>query len=378
MNRWVGLAAGAVLLLIGLYKVTDSSRDYIWDLPEGMPLPVVPDDNRMSKTKVRLGRWLFYDTRLSVNRSMSCGTCHLQQLAFTDGRQNAVGVTGEKHPRGSMSLVNVAYASRLTWANHLLGKLEVQALTPLFGEAPVEMGMAGKEAEIIELLRTDSRYRDLLPQAFPADEDPYSLLNAVRAISSFVRTVVSFNSPYDHFLAGDKDALSESQQRGMALFFSEKTECFHCHGGFNFTDSSTHSNSTIESVGFHNNGLYNIGMDGGYPAGNTGLNELTGKPRDMGRFKAPTLRNISITAPYMHDGSIHSLDGVLDHYQQGGRTIEVGAHAGHGSRNPYKSVFVRAFELSPSERVDLLSFLDALTDKTVLKNASLSDPWSNQ
>jgi len=343
-----------------------------------MPLPVVPDDNRMSKTKVRLGRWLFYDTRLSVNRSMSCGTCHLQQLAFTDGRQNAVGVTGEKHPRGSMSLVNVAYASRLTWANHLLGKLEVQALTPLFGEAPVEMGMAGKEAEIIELLRTDSRYRDLLPQAFPADEDPYSLLNAVRAISSFVRTVVSFNSPYDHFLAGDKDALSESQQRGMALFFSEKTECFHCHGGFNFTDSSTHSNSTIESVGFHNNGLYNIGMDGGYPAGNTGLNELTGKPRDMGRFKAPTLRNISITAPYMHDGSIHSLDGVLDHYQQGGRTIEVGAHAGHGSRNPYKSVFVRAFELSPSERVDLLSFLDALTDKTVLKNASLSDPWSNQ
>jgi len=371
----VGLTGGMVLLLVGLYTVTQPSRDYLWDLPEGMPLPVVPEDNPMSEIKVQLGRWLFYDSRLSANNSMSCGTCHLQHLAFTDGRRNAVGVTGQSHPRSSMSLVNVAYASRLTWANHLLGELEVQALTPLFGEAPIEMGMAGKEGVIVELLRTDSLYKDLFPQVFPTDEDPYSLLNVVRAISSFVRTVISFNSPYDYFLAGDKEALSASQQRGMALFFSEKTECFHCHGGFNFTDSSTHSNSAIESVGFHNNGLYNIGMDGGYPAGNTGLNELTGKRRDMGRFKAPTLRNIAITAPYMHDGSIHSLEGVLDHYQEGGRTIEAGAHAGHGSRNPYKSVFVRAFELSATERADLLSFLDALTDKTVLKKPSLSDPW---
>ena len=235
--------------------------------------------------------------------------------------------------------------------------------------------MAGREYEIVQLLRTDSRYKDLLPEAFPRDEDPYSLLNAVRGISSFVRSVVSFNAPYDRYLRGDEGALSVSAQRGMSLFFSEKTECFHCHGGFNFKDSSTHSSSTIESVGFHNNGLYNIGAHGGYPSGNTGLHELTGERRDMGRFKAPTLRNIAITAPYMHDGSIGSLDAVLDHYQQGGRTIEDGTYAGHGSRNPYKSVFVRRFELTATERRDLLNFFEALTDETVLKNPSLSDPW---
>ncbi|SVC25885.1 uncharacterized protein METZ01_LOCUS278739, partial [marine metagenome] len=136
-------------------------REYRWILPENMPVPVVPPDNPMTVTKVELGRWLFYDTRLSVNKTMSCGSCHVQHLAFTDERGNAVGVTGERHPRGSMSLVNAAYGSRLTWANHLLDRLEVQVLTPLFNEAPVEMGMAGREHEIVQLLRTDSRYKDL-------------------------------------------------------------------------------------------------------------------------------------------------------------------------------------------------------------------------
>ena len=162
----------------------------------------------------------------------------------------------------------------------------------------------------------------------------------------------------------------------QTLFFSEKTECFHCHGGFNFTDSSTHTSSRIESVGFHNNGLYNIGDNGGYPPGNTGLHDMTGKRRDMGRFKAPTLRNISLTAPYMHDGSIESLDAVLDHYQQGGRQIREGPYSGDGSRNPYKSVFVRAFELEETERADLLAFLDALTDRSVLTNPRFSNPFT--
>lgn len=373
--RWFVTAALLVVAGLALFLAGRPATEYRWNLPASMPPPAVPADNPMSAVKVELGRWLFYDRRLSINGTMSCANCHLQELAFTDARAQALGATGELHPRGSMSLVNAAYGSRLTWANYLLDRLEVQALTPMFGEAPVEMGMAGKDQVIIDLLRTDDRYRELVREAFPDDADPYSVLNTVRAIASFVRSIVSFDSAYDHYLQGDESAMSAAQVRGMNLFFSEKTECFHCHGGFNFTDSSTHASSRIESVGFHNNGLYNIDGQGAYPPGNTGLHELTGEPRDMGRFKAPTLRNIAVTAPYMHDGSIRTLGEVLDHYQQGGRKIAAGPFAGDGSRNPYKSVFVRAFDLTETDREDLLAFLGALTDESVRSNPDFSNPY---
>jgi cytochrome c peroxidase len=377
MVKSAALAAAAILGLAALVLLGRSERDYRWALPDGAPVPSVPADNPMSAIKVELGRWLFYDTRLSINGSMSCSSCHFQRLAFTDARARAVGATGELHPRGSMSLVNAAYASRLTWANHLLDRLEVQALTPMFGENPVEMGMAGREDDIVDLLRAESRYSKLMPQAFPDDDDPFSVLNAVRAIASFIRSIVSFESPYDRYQRGDQEAMSPSQIRGMQLFFSEKTECFHCHGGFNFTDSSTHENLVIESVGFHNNGLYNIDELGAYPAGNTGLHDMTGERRDMGRFKAPTLRNIAVTAPYMHDGSIETLDDALDHYLAGGRRISEGPFSGDGSRNPYKSVFVRRFELDDGERKDLLAFLNALTDESVLRDPKYSNPFGD-
>jgi len=371
------LAAVVTLLLIGIaaWFVSPPDDEYEWQIPVNIPQPLVPIDNPMSDIKVALGRWLFHDVRLSINDTTSCATCHIQSLAFTDGRPKSVGATGETHPRSAMSLVNVAYGSRLTWANPFLDRLEVQALTPMFGENPIEMGMAGREAEIVELLRSDVRYRELVPRAFPDDADPYSILNTVRAIASFVRSIVSFDSPYDRYLAGNSAAMTDAQLRGMALFFSEKLECFHCHGGFNFTDSSTHANAIVESVGFHNTGLYNIGPNGAYPEDNKGLLGLTGERRDMGRFRAPGLRNIGLTAPYMHDGSIATLDAVIDHYEQGGRSIEEGPFAGDGSRNPYKSVFVRQFEISESERADLLSFLHALTDESVTASSALSNPF---
>ncbi len=371
------LAIVVVLLTIGTlaWFFWSDTDDYRWRLPANIPQPSVPSDNLMSTVKVELGRWLFHDVRLSVNGTTSCATCHIQSLAFTDGKSRSIGATGETHPRSAMSLVNVAYVSRLTWANPFLDRLEVQALTPMFGEKPIEMGLAGRESGVVELLRTDARYSKLVPRAFPDDADPYSILNTVRAIASFARSIVSFDSPYDRYLAGDTNAMSHAQVRGMALFFSEKLECFHCHGGFNFTDSSTHAKAVVEAVGFHNTGLYNIDSNGAYPEDNKGLLELTGKRRDMGRFRAPGLRNIALTAPYMHDGSIATLDAVIDHYQQGGRLIREGPFAGDGSRSPYKSVFVREFELSKSERADLLSFLHALTDATVTKDPALSDPF---
>lgn len=363
------LALGAA----GWWWLRDSGYD--WSLGPDLPLPAVPADNPMSDVKVKLGRWLFHDTRLSVNGSMSCASCHIQALAFTDGRPRSVGATGELHPRGSMTLVNAAYAGRLTWANQLLERIEDQMLTPMFGEEPVEMGMAGREDRIIELLRSDPRYAELVPAAFPDDADPYSVVNTIRSIAAFVRTIISYDAPYDRYLRGDEAALSASAVRGMELFFSERLECFHCHGGFNFTDSTTHANSNIDRVGYHNTGLYNTDNNGAYPPDNTGLYDMTGQRRDMGRFKAPTLRNIAVTAPYMHDGSIATLDQVIDHYQRGGRLIEEGAYAGDGRYSPFKSEFVRGFDLTDAERSDLIAFLGALTDTSLLSDPALSDPF---
>lgn len=370
-----------VLIVVALIAVTwllaTRESGYDWRLPPDLPQPKVPLSNPITETKVELGRWLFYDTRLSGNKTMSCATCHIQSLAFTDGKARSIGSTGDVHPRSSMSLINVAYASRLTWANTLLEQLEDQALIPLLGDDPIEMGMSGRHAEIGELLRDEPNYRELAAKAFPNDEVPYSFLNAVRSIATFVRSLNSFESPYDAYLRGDANALSASQQRGMALFFSERVECFHCHGGFNFTDSSTHASATIDSVGFHNNGLYNLNGEGAYPEDNTGLYDMSGQIRDMGRFKAPSLRNIAVTAPYMHDGSIASLEAVIDHYSRGGRIVEEGPNAGDGRLSPFKSEFVTGFELSDAERNDLIDFFNALTDQSALTNEKWSDPFTH-
>jgi cytochrome c peroxidase len=374
MKRLLPALLGATCVAVAAYCFLDK-RDYEWSIPEQIPRPPVPADNPMSEAKVLLGRRLFYDTRLSINQTTSCASCHQQALAFTDGRPRAVGATGELHPRASMSLVNAAYLSRLTWANPLLEHLEDQALTPMFGDQPLEMGLGGHEDLLVDLLRSDSVYTVALPQVFPDDADPYSVLNAVRAIAAFVRSIVSFDSPYDRFQAGDTAALSESAQRGMELFFSERLECFHCHGGFNFTDSTTHENARVEQVGFHNTGLYNVDTNGAYPASNTGLYDMTGQRRDMGRFRAPTLRNIELTAPYMHDGSIATLEQVIAHYERGGRMIAEGPYAGDGRLSPFKSGFVRGFDIADRERSDLLAFLHALTDETVVSDPALANPF---
>ena len=367
----------ALFVGIGLFAIAgceDRGTTYQWDLPDGYPAPVVPADNPMTDLKVELGRWLFYDPRLSVTGDFACASCHRQSLSFTDGKPRAVGATGEMHPRGAMSLLNVAYASRLTWANPLLDKLEVQALTPLFGESPIEMGMSGREQTIIALIEGEPFYADAFRRAFPTDDDPYSILNVVRAVGSFVRSIVSFDAAYDRYIAGDLNAMTPAAVRGMDLFFSERFECFHCHGGINFTDSSTHSNALVETFGFHNTGLYNVNGAGAYPKDNTGLYDFTGERRDMGRFRAPSLRNVTLTAPYMHDGSIDSLEEVLDHYAAGGRQIASGPLQGDGAKSPFKSEFVPGFDMEEQERRDLLAFLASLTDESVLSEARFSNP----
>jgi cytochrome c peroxidase len=371
------LIFGVIAMLAAAAWWVSRQPAYEWQLPTDIPLPIVPADNLMTADKIELGRWLFYDTRLSGNKTMSCGTCHIQSLAFTDGKPSAIGSTGEIHPRSSMSLVNSAYASRLTWSNRLLDRLEDQALTPLLGDNPVEMGLGNEPDDFATLLRTEAKYRELTRRAFPNDTDPYSLLNGVRAISAFVRTIISFESAYDRYLRGDDGAMSEAAIRGIDLFFSERLECFHCHGGFNFTDSTTHANSNIDRVGYHNTGLYNLDGNGAYPQDNTGLFDMTGDRQDMGRFKAPSLPNIAVTAPYMHDGSVATLGDAIEHYRRGGRLIEEGANRGDGRLSPYKSEFVRGFELSDDEQRDLIEFLESLTDPSVLSDERFSNPLAD-
>lgn len=347
-----------------------------WQLPPGFPRPKVPADNPMSRAKVEVGRYLFYDTRLSGNQTFSCATCHQQGNAFADTRPRGVGSTGEVHPRGSMSLANVAYAPALTWANPNMRRLEQQALVPMFGEAPVELGLAGKEDELLARLRGDSRYAAMFAEAFPSDAAPISLTNVTRAIAAFERTLISGNAPYDRFQRGDSSAISRAAQRGALAFFDEKLECFHCHGGFTFTNSVDFAGKGFVEMEFHNTGLYNVHGAGRYPRDNPGLMEHSGDPADDGKFKAPTLRNIAVTAPYMHDGSVRTLDEAIDHYAAGGRTIGTGANAGVGRRNPNKSGFVKGFTLSPRERSDLLAFLRSLTDSSFLTDPRFANPYT--
>jgi len=354
---------------------SDQPPTYTWNLPKGFPKPSVPPDNPMTDAKVELGRHLFYDTRLSVNGKSSCATCHKQELAFTDGRAVSVGTTGQLHPRGSMSLVNIAYNATLTWSNPQMKKLEEQALIPMLGVNPVELGMKVGDG-FLPMLQADAKYRALFSQAFPKEEDPFTLKNVTKALACFERSIISARSPYDRYhYGGDDAAVSASAKRGEILFFNQHLSCFRCHGGFNFSDATTSEISVGRDVEFHNTGLYNLAAALSFPATNLGIYEHTQLAADVGKFKAPTLRNIAITAPYMHDGSIATLADVLDHYAAGGRTISQGPNAGIGRNNPNKDELIGGFTLSPQNRTDLIAFLESLTDEEVRHDPKFANPW---
>lgn len=390
MTRFVRLRAGlAPLLLCTLTACAGdemftaagpgATTNWQWNLPVGFPTPVVPAENPMTVEKVELGRHLFYDRRLSGNGTQSCASCHRQSLAFTDGRLLGVGSTGEVHPRNSMSLANIGYASVLNWGNPNLENLEQQALLPMFGEHPVELGLSGMEQELLTRVRNDTLYARLFSAAFPGAPTVVSVENITKALASFQRALVSGNSPYDRYtFRNERTALSPAAIRGEALFFSERTECFHCHAGVMFTASTNYVGKSFREQEYFNNGLYNVDGQGAYPSHNTGLAEFTGQARDMGAHKAPTLRNIALTAPYMHDGSIATLEEVLDHYARGGRLITSGPHAGDGRLSPRKNGFVNGFSITPEEKNDLLAFLRSLTDSSFVTDPRFANPWSAQ
>jgi cytochrome c peroxidase len=324
-----------------LFPAAAPAQDtYRWELPQGFPPPLVPADNPMTAIKVELGRYLFYDTRLSVNGKTSCATCHRQELAFTDARPTAIGTTGQVHTRNAMSLVNVAYSASLTWGDPHVRRLEDQAPIPIFGEQPIEMGL--READGVPApVTADRRYRDLFARAFPGESPAITIHNVVKAIAAFERTIVSAASPYDRYhYGGDNAAVSAAARRGETLFYSQPLSCFRCHGGFNFSDVIEYDGHPRRQPPTHTTGVASPGM-----------------------FKAPSLRNVALTAPYMHDGSLPTLEAVLDRYAAGGGHV------------PDQDPLIAGFPLSPAQRSDLIEFLRCLTDESILHDPRFANPW---
>jgi cytochrome c peroxidase len=352
-----------LVLMLGLAGGAAAGQ-YAWNLPEGFEPPPVPADDPMTVAKVQLGRHLFYDKRISGNGRQACASCHIQRLAFTDGRPRAVGSTGQVLARGSMSLVNVAWRKTLTWNNPSLTTLEQQMLIPLFGTNPVELGVEAEGNTFLSLARRDKRYQELFRRAYPDNPDRFRMVNVIRAIACFERTLISANSAWDvdwrqvqhlYGLKMDFSRSSEAARRGEVLFFEDKLSCGRCHGGNNFDSTVASAEEPQTETIFHDNGL---------GSGAPGLSQYTNAAADFGKFKAPTMRNIELTGPYMHDGSLPSLEAVIEHYRKGG---------GHTAN---QSPLVHGFELSPDERDDLLAFLRSLTDVSITRDPRFSDPWT--
>jgi cytochrome c peroxidase len=363
MKRY-GLAVTLALLVPCGVSVVAETEEFDWNLPPWMEPPLVPADNPMTRAKVDLGRRLFYDPHLSGSSYISCSRCHDPTRGFADGRPRAVGVTGQFHPRNSPGLANVAYQRALTWANPESMTLEEQARIPLFSEHPiVEMGISGFESSVLTHFANYPGYPQRFAAAFPERDGEISFDTIAKALAAFQRTLISARSDYDRFhFAGQPEAMSAAALRGEALFFSERLNCGACHSGWHFTDA-------IPQPRFHNTGLYNLDGAGALPEGNQGLIEHTGRPEDMGRFRTPSLRNVALTAPYMHDGSIATLAEVIEHYAAGGRA------APGGSRSPLASPLIRGFRLTGTERADLIAFLESLTDRTFAEDPRHHTPF---
>jgi cytochrome c peroxidase len=338
------LAPGSFATVAQAADPASPQEEYAWTLPRGFPRPAVPADNPMTAEKVGLGRLLFYEPRLSLGARHACATCHDQALAFTDGKARAIGATGEAHPRSAMSLANVAYNPAYTWTDAGFGSLEAQALQPLLNEHPIEMGLAGREAAVLAELAADAQYRAAFARAFPGDATPVTLPNLARALASFERTLISGRSAFDRYVFDDeRAAFGAAARRGMALFYSGRIGCARCHSGINFSGPIAHAGAPRVEPAFVETGL--------------------------GRFRVPTLRNIAVTAPYMHDGAVRSLAEVLDHYAQTGR-----GHPGTGQPPGASDERLRPFALDSGEKEDLLVFLQALTDEAFIGEPRFGAP----
>lgn len=339
------------------------AADFAWHLPPWIAPPPVPTDNPMNAAKVELGRHLFFDIRLSGPGYVACASCHKPAHGFADERPLSIGATGQKTRLNSPALANVGYLGVLTRAHPKIRSLEDQARLPLFNIVPIEMGARGYEAQVLGHIAHNSVYAALFRRAFPKRDGAVTFDTVIKALAAFQRTLVSANAPYDRYrYGGEAAALSPAARRGERLFFSAHLKCGRCHAGPHLTDA-------IPEAHYHNTGLYNLDGHGGLPARHRGVIENTGNPADMGRFRTPSLRNVAVTAPYMHDGSLKTLEAVLDHYAAGGEA------ARKGRRSPLTSPLVAGFTITARERKDVIAFLNSLTDETFLNDERFHSPF---
>jgi cytochrome c peroxidase len=321
-----------VFILFSCEKATTTlpQQNALLEVPKGFPPIPFPEDNRFSEARWELGKKLFYDTRMSLDGTISCASCHAPQLAFADTQAFSPGVFNRPGVRNAPSLANVAYQPYFL-REGAVPSLEMQVLVPIQETNEFNHNIVDLAEEIAAI----PKYVQLSQEAYNRNPDAFVITSA---IATFERTLVSGNSLYDQFLNGNTDALSESQKRGMELFFGTKTNCSSCHMGFNFTDYS-----------FENNGLY-----ANYP--DMGRERLTNNPADRALFKTPSLRNVAVTPPYMHDGSLKTLEEVVAHYNTGGAV------------HPNKSPLVTPLQLKQQEMADIVSFLESLTDESFIQN----------
>jgi cytochrome c peroxidase len=319
---------------------------------------------------IELGKYLFFDRRLSINQTRSCGTCHNPQFAFTDGYKRSLGAYADLHQRNTQPLFNLSELKYFTASDSTLHSPLQQMDNPLFNTHPIEMGIKGNEAIILKRIETDNAYKKLLSEAGLT----LTWANIKIAIAQFTLSIKSNNSPYDKFIKGDSNALSLNEKNGKEIFFSSKTKCASCHGGNNFSTPNI-KNDKGEINFYFNTGLYNIDGKGAYPLYDQGLFQHTKNNNDMGKFRVPTLRNLAYTAPYMHDGSVASLNEAIDLYINGGRKITEGINNGDGITNKYKHAFINPILINEEEKKNLLSFLLTLSDSSFIKNADYQNPF---
>lgn len=318
------LALVAAWFCVARSKARDdqgSAEPMVVRVPQGLPLAEMPDDNPLTAAKVALGKQLYFDKRLSVDNSVSCASCHDPRKGWSDGVPSSAGVGGKRGRRNSPTVLNAAYHAFQYWDGRA-ATLEEQALGPITN--PIEMAMPSLSTLEMKL-EAIAGYRQQFQEVFGA---PVKAENVARAIAAFERTVLAGEAPYDRFKAGDKLALSESAQRGVKLFFN-KAHCAACHVGPTFTDNAFHN----IGVGMHN------------PDPDKGRNVVSNLVGDLGTFKTPSLRDLSRTAPYMHDGSVKTLDAAVDFYDAG------------GYKNRQLDEEIYPLKLSAREKQDLVTFL---------------------
>ncbi len=326
----------------------------------------VPADNPLTVESVELGRRLFYDPRLSANGRVSCSTCHIQRLAFTDGRTTGVGVSGRPLAFNSMSLANLMWGPQRFFWNGRAASLEEQALVPL--QHADEMAQDLKR--LVRQLADDALYRKL----FETTYGEISSSTIARALASFVRTLVSCNSRYDQFLRGEI-TLDAQEELGRKLFMAHPdvkvslrgANCIDCHSQF------LTSGSSARYDGFSNNGLDDEAHL------QSGLQAVTGDPAHRGLFKVPSLRNIAITAPYMHDGRFKTLEEVLDHYDSGIKNSSTLSPLIVEADNKGGAAAGRiSLHLTAGEKAAIIAFMHTLTDRDFVTAERFSDPFARK